>query len=300
MSGISTTPNGWWRSFEAPKPIWKLPSFRGVALSRVLARYHRHRVVRIERLTRLLRKGRRVVLVGNHALDIVDPLLLLGHVYQCTGSVPNFIGHEKGWFRLPLLRDVARHFHVIPTRRPAETTAALRRGGFLMIYPGGMRESGMRSYRDEPYQLKWEGHAGYLRVALEAEAEVVFVAAVGSDEAYYQSRLPTPRVALRIANAGDDQRYRGMRLGFGMAGAHVLPGIFPLPVRITHFVSPPIDLGDRTQALRDRSALEDLHQRVWGECQSFLDTAVARRGRYSDRLDRAIRSGQQRLQQLGV
>jgi hypothetical protein len=41
----------------------------------------------------------------------------------------------------------------------------------------------MRSYRDEPYALKWQRRTGFLRVALEANADVVFVAAVGCNEA---------------------------------------------------------------------------------------------------------------------
>ena len=101
--------------------------FRGLFRSAaVLRRYHRHRVVALGRLRELLDAGKRVILVGNHALDIIDPLLLLATVYETTGRVPNFIGHENGWFRVPVLRDVARRFHVIPSRRPEQAADALR------------------------------------------------------------------------------------------------------------------------------------------------------------------------------
>ena len=119
-----------------------------------------------------------------------------------------------------------------------------------MLYPGANREAAMRSYRDEPYRLKWNDRFGFLRLALETDADIVFVAALGSDELYYQSKLPTPRALLRFANAGDDERYRGARLTFGLLGAHLIPGVMPLPVRITHFVSRPLDLGDRIAARR--------------------------------------------------
>lgn len=271
----------------------------GLALAGVLGRYHRHQVLHLERLERLFEQGRRVVLVGNHALDPVDPTLLLATVYRRTGRIPNFIGHEA-WFRVPLLRDLMRRFHVIPSRRPDETVEAVRRHGFLMLYPGGVRESGMRSYRNDPYTLKWQGRTGYLRTALEADAELVFVAAVGSDEAYYQSNLPTPRALIRLLNGGDDERYRGIRLQFGAAGVHLVPGLLPFPVRITHVLSEPLDLGDRRRALRDPAALAELHGRISRICQRFLDAAVARRHQHGDFLDAGIRSVQRVLGQLGV
>jgi hypothetical protein len=182
-----------------------------------------------------------VLLVGNHALDIVDPLLLLATVFRKLHRAPCFIGHENGWFRVPVLRDISARFNVIPSRQPEQAVAALRRDGFLMLYPGSVREAGMRSYRDEPYRLKWDGRSGFLRVALDAEADVVFVAALGSDEAYYQSALPMPGALTRLVNAGDGERYRGMRLALGLLGPHLVPGLFP-PVRLTHVIAKPLDL----------------------------------------------------------
>jgi hypothetical protein len=287
VSGVAIDPQAW-------------PTRAFLAFADGLGRYHRHRVVHLERLGRLFRSGRRVVLVGNHALDIVDPLLLLATVFRKLGRVPRFIGHENGWFRIPVLRDISARFQVIPSRRPEEAVAALRRDGFLMLYPGAIREAGMRSYRDEPYRLKWEGRHGMLRLALEADAEIVFVAALGNDEAYYQSALPTPEALIRMINAGDGGRYSGMRLSFGVLGVHLVPGLLPLPVRLTHVISPPLDLGDRERARRDPEALAALHERVWSDCQRFLDGVVKKRGRYSDRLDRSIRGAQHWLQGLGL
>ena len=277
-----------------------LPTRAFLAAADALGAYHRHRVLHLEPLERLFADGRRVVVVGNHALDIVDPLLFCATVYRELGRVPHFIGHEKGWFRIPVLRDISARFQVIASRKPEETVAALRRDGFLMLYPGSNREAAMRSYRDEPYRLKWEGRMGYLRTALEAEAEVVFVAALGSDEMYYQSLIPTPQRLIGWLNGGDAERYRGARLGFGMLGAHLVPGLFPWPVRLTHVVSEPIVLGDRERARRDPEALTALHESVWAECQAFLDGQVKRRDEHSDALDGAIRSVQALLQRAGL
>jgi len=277
---------------------WPTRAF--LSLADALGQYHRHRVVNLERLRRLFSSGRRVLLVGNHALDIVDPLLLLATVFRKLHRAPRFIGHENGWFRVPVLRDISSRFNIIPSRRPEEAVAALRQDGFLMLYPGSVREAGMRSYRDEPYRLKWEGRTGFLRLALDAEADVVFVAALGNDEAYYQSALAMPDVLTRLVNGGDGDRYRGMRMAFGLLGPHLVPGLFPLPVRVTHVIAKPLDLGDRERARRDPQALDALHARVWSECQQFLDRVVADRERHSDTLDRSIRGAQALLQRFGL
>jgi len=126
------------------------------------------------------------------------------------------------------------------------------------------------------------------------------VAALGADEAYYQSAIALPETLIRLINAGDGARYRGMPLAFGLLGVHLVPGLFPLPVRLTHVVSGPIDLGDRERARREPHALADLHARIWTDCQRFLDGVVASRDTYSDALDRSIRGAERLLQGLAL
>ncbi len=46
--------------------------------------------------------------------------------------------------------------------------------------------------------------------------------------------------------------------------------------------------------------LARLHARVWAECQTFLDAAVAARERSAPPLDRAIRWAERRLGDLGL
>lgn len=281
---------------EIERDAWATRAF--LAFAGGLARYHRHRVLHLGRLARAFDAGRRVVLIGNHALDIVDPLLLLAAVYRRLGRAPHFIGH-RAWFELPILRDIAQRFQVIPAREPDQTLAALRRSGFLALFPGGNREAALRRYRDAAYRLDWRERKGFLRLALEADAEIFFAAAVGNDEAYFQSRLPIPASLLRLAT-GDAERYRGARLGFGLLGPHLVPGLLPLPVRLLHAISRPLDLGDRDAALADPAVFDALHARLWAECQRFLDSVVAQRERYADPLDRWVRGGERRLRSLGL
>jgi hypothetical protein len=269
-----------------------------LVLARTLAAYHRHQVLHLDRLLRILRARRRVVLVGNHALDVVDPLLFVAAVLERYGRVPRFMGHAS-WRSLPVLRAVSARYGIVPSRSMEEAARALVDDGFLMLFPGGASEAALRSYRLEPYRLKWGDRLGFLRLALEHDAEIVFVAAVGNDEMYYQSRLPTPSAIVRLAAAGDGKRYRGAYLRFGLAGVHLVPGVFPLPVQLTHVVSPPLDLGDRATARRDPDALAALHGSVWERCQTFLDEAIGHRNRTADALDRAVRVGQRLLHRIG-
>ena len=85
-----------------------------------------------------------------------------------------------------------------------------------------------------------------------------------------------------------------------MTGPHLVPGLFPLPVRITQLVSEPLDLGDRERARRDPRVFEALHEEVRERCQKLLDVAVSQRDEEGDWLDGTIRSGQRMLQRLGL
>ena len=91
-----------------------------------------------------------------------------------------------------------------------------------------------------------------------------------------------------------------MRLRLGAAGVQVLPGVLPLPVRLTHVLSEALDLGERDRARHDTDAFDQLHARVWAECQGFLTAAIARREEDTDLLDRSLRAGQAALQWLGL
>ncbi len=268
-----------------------------LAYAHMLAFYHRHRVLHLERLGSLLRRGRRVVLVGNHALDVLDPLLFTSALIDGYGRIPSFIGHENMVFRLPGLGDLAKRYHMIPSRQMHEAAGALHDTGLLMLYPGSGSEAARRSYRDEPYRLKWEERFGFLQLALRGDAELMFVAAVGIDEMYYQSSLQMPASLLRLFSA---ERYQGSRMQFGTLGPHVVPTLLSFPVQITHTISQPLDLGDRTAARRSRAALVTLQQRITAECQRLLDAAVARRERTAPLLDRTVRAGERWLQRIGV
>lgn len=256
-------------------------------------RYHRHRVENIERIGKLLDQGRRMVVVGNHALSAVDPILFSHEVFKRYGVVPRFIGHEALWFRTPGLRELSREFGVIPSRSPAAANHALEKHGFLMLFPGSGTEAALRDYRRESYRLKWENRLGFLRLALESNAEVLFVAGVGNEELYYQTRFVIPPIWTRRLDISGGDRYAGARLPLSL-------GPMALPAQLTHVVFGPLELGDRDKALTDDNALRVLHQRVWMQCQEFLDQAVHGCRSEADGIDRTVRRIEGLLRGFGL
>jgi len=259
--------------------------------------YHRHRVLGLSHLTDALAAGRPVLLVGNHCLDVVDPLMLTVAVHRATGRVLRFIAHGNLFFTLPVLRTLAPIWGLIPNRHAELADAALRDEGALMLYPGSGTEAILRRYRREPYVLKWDGKLGFVELAARHRATLLFVAGVGIDELYYQTDVATPASLIRYGNAGDAEYYRGARLQLGAAGVHFLPGVLPLPVRVTHVISPPLAL-DPDLDPDDRDNVARAQLRLWAESQAFLDEAV--RARDSDVVDRACRGAMGWLQRLSA
>lgn len=274
---------------------WANLVMRGSAAA--LRRYHRHTIHGLEHLTAARATGRPVVLVGNHCLDLVDPLMLTVGIYGETGCLLRFIAHGNLFFTIPGLRTLAPVWGLIPNRHLELADAALRDEGALMLYPGSGTEAILRSYRREPYCLKWDGKHGFVQLAARHRATILFVAGIGIDEMYYQTDLPMPASAIRYANAGDAGYYQGARMQIGAAGLHVLPGVLPLPVRITHVISPPLTL-DPDLDPDDAGGVAHAQIRIWAEAQTFLDAAVAARA--SDPLDRGLRGAMRWLQRLGV
>jgi 1-acyl-sn-glycerol-3-phosphate acyltransferase len=259
--------------------------------------YHRHQVEGVEHVIGALEAGERVLLVGNHCLDLVDPLMLTVALYAATGRIVRFIVHDNIFFKTPGLRSLAPTWGLIPNRRPELADAALRDEGLLMLYPGSGTEAILRSYRREPYRLKWDRKLGFVELAARHRATLLFVAAIGIDELYYQTDIAMPASMIRLGNAGDADYYEGARVQIGAAGIHLLPGIWPLPVRVTHVISPPLAL-PRALDPDDRAAVARAQVRLWAESQAFLDATLA--ARPSDPLDRTCRGAMRWLERLGL
>jgi hypothetical protein len=266
---------------------------------RLLRIYHRHELLGIDNLCRALDAERPVLLIGNHCMDLVDPLMLRAAIYHETRRLVRFIGHELMFFRLPGFRSFAAGAGVIPSQNLDLALRVLREDGVLMLYPGAGSEAALRFRRREPYRLKWYERVGFVELALRSRATLLFVAAVGIDEMFYQTDVRVPSGLFRLVDGTYLESYRGLRFELGSAGLHLIPGVFPLPVKVTHEISKPLRL-DRSVDAADRGALEKTQIRIWARCQKLLDQAVAARDRRSDWLDAALRRAGHALQEIGL
>ena len=114
---------------------------------------------------------------------------------------------------------------------------------------------------------------------------------------YYQTDVAIPASIVRFGNAGDADYYQGARVQLGATGGHLLPAVLPLPVRVSHVISPPLHLDPRLDP-DDHDAVAHAHVALWAEAQAFLHAAVA--ARETDALDRGLRRAMGWLQRLGV
>jgi 1-acyl-sn-glycerol-3-phosphate acyltransferase len=281
---------------ESPEP---LPSVANalLAVAKGYRLYHRHHVRGFEHLERALARGKPVLLVSNHCLEVTDPMMFASAVYERIGRFPRFIGHETIFFQLKAIRRFAETFGALPSRHPDLAERALREERLLMLYPGAGTEASLRLYRRERYRLKWQARTGFVRLALRTRATLLFVAGVGIDDMYYQTDWRVPDRLFDLPFLGYLSEYRGLRAQLGAAGLHLVPGVFPLPVRVTHVISPPIAI-DRSVDPDDDDAVTRAQLDVWSRCQAFLDRQVARRE--TDLVDRWVRGAEQMMERLGV
>jgi hypothetical protein len=110
---------------------------------------------------------------------------------------------------------------------------------------------------------------------------------------------PVPSELFSLVDGTYLESYRGMRFELGSAGPHLIPRVFPLPVKVTYEISKPLRL-DRSIDVGDGAALEKAQIRIWARCQKLLDQAVSERDRRSDWLDASLRRAARALQEIGL
>jgi 1-acyl-sn-glycerol-3-phosphate acyltransferase len=216
-----------------------------------------------------------VLLVGNHSGGtlIADTFVFAHAFYEHFGPERRFhqLAHDLV-FRLPGARASLSRFGTVPAS-PENMKRALRRRAALLVYPGGDYET---------YRPTWEsnvvdfgGRQGFVRLALECEAPIVPVVAIGGQEtALFLGR------GRRLAKALQLDRLARVKVlppqiapPFGLTVLD-LPGRIPLPAKITVQVLPPIDLHEELGENPDTDAAYEL---VTGKMQEALDELAAER-----------------------
>jgi 1-acyl-sn-glycerol-3-phosphate acyltransferase len=221
---------------------------------RVVARYHRHRVVGIEHVPQ---EGRCLVVV-NHSLATYDIGLLGLRIFQHTGRNLRGLG-DRAIFRTPLLRHVATQLGVVEGA-PDAAQHLLEANRMVLVAPGGMIEA-LRTTR-ERYQLMWERRRGFCRLAIATQSPIMLAACPRADDLYkvFGNRL-TRKVYERLRLPAP--------LVTGMAGT-VLPRPIPLTHHIAPLMIPPAVEGDEAIT----AALPDYHRKVVDRMERLMHEAL--------------------------
>lgn len=185
-----------------------------------LSLYHRHTVKGLD----LLPREGAWLMVTNHSLATYDGFLYGREVIRRLKRVPRGLG-DKRIFQTPGLVDFAHRIGLVEASPTAGRTL-LDAGHIVGVAPGGMKEA-LRP-REERYEVRWDDRKGFVKLALRAGVPLVLSACPAADDLYdvYGSRL-TDWVYEQIHMPVPFVR------GLG-------PSLWPRPVKLTHFVAPPI------------------------------------------------------------
>lgn len=217
-------------------------------------RYHQATMTGLEHIPR---EGP-ALLVANHGIFGADAFILGLEIYRRTGRLPRGLV-EHFFFKIPALGALMQRLGGLRGTR-AHGVAALRAGELVLVYPGGAREVNKTSAADR-YKLFWGKSMGFVRVAVAAQAPVVFIAGAGIDDQFTILGALPGRLA---------------RLAFGHE-KYRIPLVFPpipRPVPFRFEVSPPVRLDLPPEAADDEAAIARAHADLWERCQAFLDASV--------------------------
>ena len=177
------------------------------------------------------------LIVGNHALFALDSAVLGALLVRDVGRSPRFLADRKLW-AVPGLRQLIKAIGGLPGE-PSAARELLERGELVVVYPGGIDDS-LKS-RAERYQLKWSTRAGFARVAIQAGAPIIPVAALGIDDMY--SVVAREHIVGRRLFGGP--RY-DLPIAFGALGT-----LLPRRVKQTYVALPPISTQGASESASD-------------------------------------------------
>jgi 1-acyl-sn-glycerol-3-phosphate acyltransferase len=214
---------------------------------------------RIDGLEHLPYEG--ALLVGNHGLLGYETPFFFERIFTTTGQMP--LGLADHWFfRVPILRDLLIRMGGMYGATPT-ALRALRRGEWVVCYPGGAREVFKYSTMDR-YRLRWEKSLGFVRVALRAGVPIVPFAAAGVDDTF--------QILARLRGTGQ------VLMGHDKYDLPLLLGLGPLPVPVPFWfrIGQPIVPEQRGRRVaQDEQYVRTLHQTIWQRTQCLLDELVS-------------------------
>ncbi len=185
-------------------------------------------------------EDRPALLVGNHSGGVLTPdtTALLSAWYRQRGVQTPLVGLAfDAAFGIPGFRVILRKLGLVPAS-PGAARRSLDSGHSVLVYPGGAHEV-FRPWTDRN-RVDFDGHKGFVRLALSSGVPVVPVVGHGGHE--------TTVVLARGASLAKRFRYERLRLGvmplmlqfpWGISTPAMLG--MPLPAKITVQIGAPLD-----------------------------------------------------------
>lgn len=216
-------------------------------------KYFRYEITGLENVPK---KGG-AILAMNHAFFFIDLAFLTKHLFVKRGRRARGVAEHLTW-KLPIVREFFLNMGVVDGS-PKNAIRILKGGHIMSVCPGGSKEA-MRSWR-EKYKLLWEGHYGFIKVAIASGVPVIPCISIGSDDAY---------VMLVNGFHRWKNTFFPLPLFFGM-------GLLPLPVKITHYVGKPITHHYKPSQHKDMRCVKALHRRVLAEAERVKEMGLKKR-----------------------
>ena len=185
-------------------------------------------------------EGGPMLLVGNHSggLLVPDTTALISAWYRERGLDSALVGLAfDAMFAVPGMKTLMRKLGEIPAN-PKDAAEALDAGAAVLVYPGGAHEA-FRPWTDRN-RIDFNGHKGFVRLALQKQVPVVPVVGHGGHETtivltrgeWLAKYLNMEGLRARVAPIL-------LQVPWGVS-LPILPGI-PLPAKVTVEICPPTD-----------------------------------------------------------
>ncbi|BBX20533.1 glycerol acyltransferase [Mycolicibacterium duvalii] len=138
--------------------------------------------VYVDGLDGLPRDGR-FLLVGNHTVSgWVEVVSIPYFVHRELGTRVRGLATRQLADVTGLARDVLDAAGAV-VGDPETAAELMRRNETVLVFPGGGRD--MLKFKDEEYQLFWEGRSGFARLAIAHDYPIIPVGLVGGDDVYH-------------------------------------------------------------------------------------------------------------------
>ena len=212
----------------------------------------------------------RALIVSNHAGSLFpfDGTMITGAIMK-EHPLPRWpkIMVLNWAFVLPFLSFFMRRVGGLPAS-PHNAARALEQDHLVMVFPEGVKGTGKPF--SERYRLQRFGRGGFVEVALRAQAPIVPVAVVGSEEIY--PLIGNSSALARLSGAP----FAPITPTFPWLGPL---GLIPLPSKWRIEFCPPIDLSEYPpEAAEDRRLVFDLSEQVRETIQEKLYENLVKRG----------------------